>query len=80
MRQRDADSAVLEVDVDLEETPELAGAAKCDERNALWAYIKEIDRYSLLTREQEQALGWLILETGNRKAARKLFCANLRLV
>ena len=46
----------------------------------LTVYIREINRYDLLSMEQEQALTKALEETGDIEIARKLVLANLRLV
>ena len=46
----------------------------------LTVYIREINRYDLLSLEQEQALTKALEETGDIEIARKLVLANLRLV
>ena len=46
----------------------------------LTIYIREINRYDLLSIEQEQALAKALEETGDIEIARKLVLANLRLV
>ncbi len=46
----------------------------------LTVYIREINRYDLLSIEQEQALAKALEETGDIEIARKLVLANLRLV
>ena len=46
----------------------------------LTVYIREINRYDLLSIEQEQALTKALEETGDIEIARKLVLANLRLV
>jgi len=46
----------------------------------LVTYIKEINKYKLLSREQEQALTKVLFETGDIEVAKKLVLHNLRLV
>ncbi len=48
--------------------------------NELAQYIKEVNRYELLTREQELALAKELKETGDIDIAKKLVVSNLRLV
>ena len=48
--------------------------------DALQLYLWEINRYPLLTREQEKELSTRFRETGDPEAARQLVTANLRLV
>ena len=43
-------------------------------------YVREINRYPLLSLEQEKALTKALLETGDLEVAKKLVVANLRLV
>ena len=49
-------------------------------RDALQQYMNEVNRYPLLTREQEHALAVKYRETGDVEAARTLVASNLRLV
>jgi RNA polymerase sigma-32 factor len=49
-------------------------------RDPLQAYMAEVTRHPLLTREEEQALARRYKETGDVKAAYKLVASNLRLV
>src|SRR5690606_3579889 len=46
----------------------------------LAAYMREVQRHPLLTREEEHQLAVLYHETGNVDAAKKLVTSNLRLV
>jgi RNA polymerase sigma-32 factor len=48
--------------------------------SALGAYLQELRRHSLLTREQEHELAVRFSKTGDSLAARRLITANLRLV
>ncbi len=48
--------------------------------DALAHYLKEINRYQLLSIEQEKALTRALYETGDIEVAKKLVLANLRLV
>ncbi len=48
--------------------------------NKLNQYLKEISRYELLSREQEQALSKQLKDTGDINIAKKLVVSNLRLV
>ena len=50
------------------------------QRDPLAAYLEEISRYELLSREQEQALTKALAETGDINIAKKLVLHNLRLV
>jgi RNA polymerase sigma-32 factor len=54
-----------------------AGLAR---RDPLQAYMAEVHRHSLLSREEEHALAVRYRETGDVKAAYRLVAANLRLV
>jgi len=49
-------------------------------RDPLASYMRDVQRYPLLTREQEQELALKLTETGDLEAARALVTANLRLV
>jgi RNA polymerase sigma-32 factor len=74
----------------VEERPEPQQAVQAAEKryraepparpDALQLYIWEINRYSLLTREQEKELAIRYREEGDSEAARQLITANLRLV
>ncbi len=46
----------------------------------LKAYLKEVSRYKLLSREEEKELTMKLYETGELEVAKKLVLANLRLV
>jgi RNA polymerase sigma-32 factor len=48
--------------------------------NSLHTYIKEISKYKLLTRDEEEQLVKVLNETGDINVAKKLVLANLRLV
>jgi RNA polymerase sigma-32 factor len=48
--------------------------------SALGAYLQELRRHSLLTREEEHTLAVRFSQTGDSAAARRLVTANLRLV
>ncbi|KXS56393.1 MAG: hypothetical protein AMR96_02935 [Candidatus Adiutrix intracellularis] len=48
--------------------------------NALQAYLSEVRRFKLLTREEEESLVKNYKETGDPEAAQKLVTSNLRLV
>jgi RNA polymerase sigma-32 factor len=62
----------------------LAGTPKTDTPlvgySGLTAYLQELRRHSLLTREEEQQLAVHFSKTGDAAAARRLITANLRLV
>jgi RNA polymerase sigma-32 factor len=49
-------------------------------RDALQAYMREVQQHPLLSREDEHELAKSYVETGDLKAARRLVTANLRLV
>jgi RNA polymerase sigma-32 factor len=51
-----------------------------DRRDALQAYMAEVSRHPLLTREEEHRLAVRFRDTGDVKAAYKLVASNLRLV
>ena len=63
-----------------EPLPRGAGEAGLVRYDALRAYMAEVGRYPILTREEEHALAIRYAETGDREAAWKLVTANLRLV
>jgi RNA polymerase sigma-32 factor len=50
------------------------------QRTAFEIYLKEIQKYDLLTEEQERILTNILYETGDIEIAKKLVLANLRLV
>ncbi len=60
-----------------ESQPELTGKDMAD---LLWRYIREANRYPLLTPEQEKALATRLYETRDPKARDILIKSNLRLV
>ena len=76
------------VDVDLKalsapktsRLPKKKSTTALSARDPFQAYIKEVQRYSLLTREQEQTLTKEYVETQDPEIARQLVTANLRLV
>jgi RNA polymerase primary sigma factor len=49
-------------------------------RNDLQAYFDDINRYPLLTAEQERELGWAIINEGDEDARQTMIRSNLRLV
>ena len=51
-----------------------------DRRDPLGAYMKDVARYPLLSREEEHALAVKYVEEGDLDAARQLILSNLRLV
>lgn len=53
---------------------------KLSKRDPLAAYMKDVSRYPLLTRDEEHALAVKYVEEGDLDAARKLVLSNLRLV
>lgn len=55
-------------------------ATRPAKHDPLAAYMKDVSRYPLLTREQEHELAVLLVEEGDVDAARKLVVSNLRLV
>ena len=57
-----------------------ASAREVSKRDPLAAYMKDVQRYPLLTREEEHDLAVKFVETGDVEAARKLVLSNLRLV
>lgn len=63
--------------IEIAKQPAQKSLAKID---PLQQYMKEISRYSLLTREKEVELGKQIQEDGDEKAAYVLATSNLRLV
>jgi RNA polymerase sigma-32 factor len=60
--------------------PAPAGTTALAKRDPLAAYMGEVRRYSLLTREEEHELAVKWFENGDREAARQLVTSNLRLV
>ncbi|MEM9067426.1 MAG: RNA polymerase factor sigma-32 [Myxococcota bacterium] len=56
------------------------GATRPSKRDPLAAYMKDVSRYPLLSREEEHALAVKLVENGDLDAARKLVLSNLRLV
>jgi RNA polymerase sigma-32 factor len=83
----DADAVLPDV-LDLEEEPEAAAPARLAEPSGtslaradpLRAYMAEVTRHPLLSREEELDLAQRYARTGDRDAAWKLVTANLRLV
>jgi RNA polymerase sigma-32 factor len=63
--------------VELQAEPSGTSLARSD---PLRAYMAEVSRHPVLTREEEQALAELYVRTGDRAAAWKLVTSNLRLV
>jgi len=59
---------------------EVAGARSLVKFDPLTAYIREIRKYPLLSREEEHELARRYKEDGDMEAARQLVTANLRLV
>ncbi|MGE0790652.1 MAG: RNA polymerase factor sigma-32 [Sandaracinaceae bacterium] len=57
-----------------------SGATSIAKTDTLQAYMQDVQRYPLLTREQEHALAVQYAETGDVTAAAALVTANLRLV
>ena len=57
-----------------------AGTAALAVRDPMGAYMAEVRRYPLLSREQEHELAKRWVETGDREAGRRLVTSNLRLV
>ncbi len=81
------DNNSYDSDAEVEETPKLpakkvsASSAKALVKlDPLQAYLSEISRYKLLTREQEVEYGRLVQEDDDPDAAYILVTANLRLV
>ncbi|MGB1698454.1 MAG: sigma-70 family RNA polymerase sigma factor [Nannocystaceae bacterium] len=56
------------------------GTAALAVRDPMGAYMAEVRRYPLLSREEEHELAKRWVETGDREAGRRLVTANLRLV
>jgi len=76
-----------EVEVEVEEVPAppraalvKAGETGIARTDPLQAYMNEVQRHPLLTREEEVALARRLRDTGDVKAAYRLVAANLRLV
>ena len=59
---------------------ELVPVIPPDKIDPLTLYIREINRYELLSPEQEKSLTKILVETGDIEVAKKLVVANLRLV
>ena len=57
-----------------------AGTAALAVRDPMGAYMAEVRRYPLLSREEEHELAKRWVETGDRDAGRRLVTSNLRLV
>jgi RNA polymerase sigma-32 factor len=76
---------LAETDVSLEEAPPRALVPRGTEalapsRDPLQAYMAEVGRHSLLSREEEHALAVRYRESGDVQAAYRLVASNLRLV
>ncbi len=56
------------------------GATRPSKHDPLAAYMKDVQRYPLLSREEEHELAVRLVEDGDVDAARKLVVSNLRLV
>ncbi len=67
----------LELEEDLEVRPEEGALVEYD---PLRVYLQEIQKYPLLSREEEQELAIRFKEQGDKKAAYHLITSNLRLV
>lgn len=67
----------LELEEDLEVRPEEGALVEYD---PLRVYLQEIQKYPLLSREEEQELAIRFKEQGDKKAAYNLITSNLRLV
>ena len=65
--------------VEIEVAPEPSGTSLA-RSDPLRAYMAEVSRHALLTREEEQELATRYARTGDRDAAWKLVTSNLRLV
>ncbi|HZA13179.1 MAG TPA: RNA polymerase factor sigma-32 [Myxococcaceae bacterium] len=79
------DAAVMpEADGDAEASPSTAIVSASDpaltRRDPLAAYMAEVNRHPLLSREEEHALAVRFRQTGDFQAAYELVAANLRLV
>src|SRR5919106_4513591 len=79
------DAAVMpEADGDAEASPSTAIVSASDpvltRRDPLAAYMAEVNRHPLLSREEEHALAVRFRQTGDFQAAYQLVAANLRLV
>lgn len=88
--EKDANVPVLDADEQLEALEQLLPAVVSDRdvvdvgqqksSDPLYRYIKEIGRYKLLEREEEEELVAQLVKTGDIEVAKKLVVANLRLV
>jgi RNA polymerase sigma-32 factor len=80
----EADATVPAPDAEAELPPTAAIVPASDRglirRDSLAAYMAEVNRHPLLSREEEHALAVRFRETGDLQAAYKLVAANLRLV
>ncbi len=74
------DEELDEIAAQLRAAPAPAGSTALARRDPLAAYMGEVRRHPLLTREQEHELAVRWLEQGDRDAGRKLVTSNLRLV
>lgn len=71
------DEVVQEVEENLEVRPEEGALVEYD---PLRVYLQEIQRYPLLSREEEQELAIRFRQQGDKEAAYRLITSNLRLV
>jgi RNA polymerase sigma-32 factor len=71
---------VLEPEIDEVGGEEKATLPLPSERDPLQAYLREANRFTLLTPEEEKALTIRYRETGDKEVAYKLITSNLRLV
>jgi RNA polymerase sigma-32 factor len=69
-----------EPDLELPETKAAAGTTALSRRDPFQAYLREVQRYPLLTADQEKTMTREYAETQDPAIARKLVTANLRLV
>jgi RNA polymerase sigma-32 factor len=75
------DEALVGDGVDVQGAPlARSGGTEITTFDPLQAYMRDVQRYALLTPEETQALAVRYYETGDLEAARKLVTSNLRLV
>ncbi len=76
----DAGAEAAELDAPEVELPAADSTTALSLRDPFQAYVREVQRYPLLTADEEKALTTKYTETGDPNIARRLVTANLRLV
>lgn len=76
----DEDEAASALQVRFRHQEDAGGGRAIARRDPLQAYMQDVQRYPLLSREEEHELAVEYHETGNVEAAARLVTANLRLV